>query len=97
MWMVNLGVLFNDLTLNSYDSIYIFIEVTIDPNGTNLPLIVEDEIQLETNGNIKKVVLNAWGQDAYFHVNEIVQGLWTNDKPHVIYGVAAVGYPTCRF
>lgn len=87
------GVVFNDLTLNSSDSIYIFIEVTIDPNGTNLPLIVEDEIQLETNGNIKKVVLNAWGQDAYFHVNEIVQGLWTNDKPHVIYGIAAVGYP----
>ena len=33
------------------------------------------------------------GQDAYYHVNEIVQGIWSNDKPHVIYGVAAVGYP----
>jgi len=46
-----------------------------------------------TNGNTQKVVLNAWGQDAYFHVNEIVDGIWTNDKPHVIYGIAAVGYP----
>ena len=34
----------------------------------------------ETNNNINKVVLNAWGQDAYYHVNEIVQGIWSNDK-----------------
>lgn len=87
------GTQFHDLTINTADSIFIFIEVTIDPNGSNLPLVVEDEIQFETNGNIKKVILNAWGQDAYFHVNEIVQGVWTNDKPHVIYGIVAVGYP----
>ena len=87
------GVTFEDLSILPGDSIFIFIEVTIDPNGTNLPLIVEDEIIFETNNNISKVVLNAWGQDAYYHVNEIVQGIWSNDKPHVIYGVAAVGYP----
>lgn len=87
------GVLFEDIAIKGGDSIFLFIEVTIDPNGTNLPLVVEDEIIFETNGNTKKIVLNAWGQDAYFHVNEIVQGTWSNDKPHVIYGVAAVGYP----
>ena len=87
------GVLFEDIAVKGGDSIFLFIEVTIDPNGTNLPLVVEDEIIFETNGNTKKIVLNAWGQDAYFHVNEIVQGTWSNDKPHVIYGVAAVGYP----
>ena len=87
------GVVFKDLSILPGDSIFIFIEVTIDPNGSNLPLIVEDKIIFETNNNINKVVLNAWGQDAYYHVNEIVQGIWSNDKPHVIYGVAAVGYP----
>jgi hypothetical protein len=87
------GVLFEDVAIKGGDSIFLFIEVTIDPNGTNLPLVVEDEIIFETNGNTKKIILNAWGQDAYFHVNEIVQGTWSNDKPHVIYGVAAVGYP----
>lgn len=87
------GITFNDILILPGDSIFIFIEVTIDPNGANMPLIVEDEIIFETNNNIKKVILNAWGQDAYYHVNEIVQGIWSNDKPHVIYGVAAVGYP----
>jgi len=88
------GVLFKDITILAGDSIFIFVEVTIDPNGNSLPLVVEDQIIFETNGNSIKIVLNAWGQDAYFHVNEIVQGIWTNDKPHVIYGVAAVGYPS---
>ena len=69
------------------------MEVTIDPNGQNLPLIVEDRILFNTNGNEYQVILNAWGQDAYFHVNELVEGQWLNDKPHVIYGIAAVGYP----
>ena len=87
------GILFNDISILADDSIFIFVEVTIDPNGSSLPLVVEDQIIFETNGNSNKVVLNAWGQDAYFHVNEIVQGTWTNDKPHVIYGLAAVGYP----
>ncbi|MBL6871046.1 MAG: hypothetical protein ISQ95_00465 [Flavobacteriales bacterium] len=88
------GVLFNDIAILPGDSLFIFVEVTIDPNGSQLPLIVEDEIVFETNGNSKKIILNAWGQDAYFHVNEIVQGIWRNDKPHVIYGLAAVGYPS---
>ena len=70
------GVLFEDIAIKGRDSIFLFIEVTIDPNGTNLPLVVEDEIIFETNGNTKKIVLNALGQDAYFHVNEIVQGTW---------------------
>ena len=87
------GVLFEEIELLPGDSIFIFVEVTIDPNGQNLPLVVEDKIIFNTNGNEHQVVLNAWGQDAYFHVNELVEGQWLNDKPHVIYGVAAVGFP----
>ena len=83
----------NTLVLPLGDSTYIFVEVTIDPNGQNLPLVVEDRILFNTNGNEYQVILNAWGQDAYFHVNELVEGQWLNDKPHVIYGVAAVGFP----
>ncbi len=88
------GVTFNDIKINPGDSMFVFVEVTIDPNQSDLPLIVEDSILFTTNGNSDKVILNAWGQDAYFHVNELVQGIWSNDKPHVIYGTAAVGYPT---
>ena len=44
------GVLFKDITILAGDSIFIFVEVTIDPNGNSLPLVVEDQIIFETNG-----------------------------------------------
>tara|TARA_Y100001933_G_scaffold122870_1_gene122653 strand:- start:805 stop:2208 length:1404 start_codon:yes stop_codon:yes gene_type:complete len=86
------GVNFSNIEILSGDSIFIFVEVTIDPDLDN-SLVVEDKIKFVTNGNETQVVLNAWGQDAYFYVNEVVSGVWSNDKPHVIYGLAAVGYP----
>jgi len=36
------------------------------------------------------VKLAVWGQDAYFHYKDLNEGTWPNDKPHVIYGYAAV-------
>ena len=87
------GVSFSELEIEANDSLFVFVEVTVDPNNANNPLVVEDSIMFLTNGNEQRVLLNAWGQDAYFHVNEIVEGTWANDKPHVIYGTAAVGYP----
>jgi len=74
------------------DSLFLFVEVTLSVNGQNLPLIVEDSIRFRTNGKDQYVNLAVWGQDAYFHVNELVSGTWANDKPHVIYGLAAVGH-----
>lgn len=36
------GVSFSDIEIKSGDSMFVFVEVTIDPNQNNLPLIVED-------------------------------------------------------
>jgi hypothetical protein len=78
------------------DSMWIFVEVTIDPSNDNTPFVVEDYVDFSTNGVAQKVLLNAWGQDAHFHgglgylttldCNEI----WFDDKPHVIYGILEV-------
>ncbi len=86
------GVIFKDVVVPAKDSLFIFVEVTIDPNNTTTPQIVEDKIHFLTNGSEQQVVLNAFGQDAYFHVNEIIGNntTWPNDKPHVIYGYCAV-------
>jgi len=78
------------------DSLYIFVEVTLDPNDSGNPLIVEDKIIFQTNGNMQEVLLAAWGQDAYFHgsVNSFhvlpCTEIWNNDKPHVLYGIVVV-------
>lgn len=91
------GTHFSNITLEAKDSLYIFIEVTLDPNNSVNPMVIEDNIKFTTNGKEQTVVLAAWGQDAYFHYSYISQGLldlnegiWPNDKPHVIYGGAFV-------
>ncbi len=87
------GTFHSNLELAGRDSLYLFAEVTLSVNDQNLPLVVEDSIRFKANGKDQYVKLVVWGQDAYFHTNEIVSGNWANDKPHVIYGIAAVGFP----
>jgi hypothetical protein len=82
-----------DVHINGEDSMFVFAQVTLDVNNQNLPMVVEDSIRFRTNGVDQYVHLVVWGQDAYFHVNDVVSGVWSNDKPHIIYGTAAVGYP----
>ena len=112
-----------NVMIRAQDSIYIFAEVTIDPNGINSPLIEEDFIIFNYHNQFQQVNLVAWGRDAYFHsgIPDFQQNnsnnldsmqfsdffnntnpeisddyfyfysvkentIWTNDKPHVVYG-----------
>ena len=84
------GTKIEDLYIEGGDSLFVFVEVTLDPNGTNLPLVIEDSIRFKSNEKNQFVKLAAWGQDAYFHYKDLNEGVWPNDKPHVIYGYAAV-------
>lgn len=100
------GKVFNDVEIRGGDSIWIFVEVTIDPNNQLLPYIVQDSIVFETNGNIQDIDLVAWGQNANFFVAKkrspnlppyvlIDTSLnssitWDKSLPYVIYGGYAV-------
>lgn len=84
------GTSLGEMVLEGKDSLFAFVEVTLSVNGQNLPLIIEDSIRFRTNGKDHYVKLAVWGQDAYFHYKDLNEGTWPNDKPHVIYGYAAV-------
>lgn len=87
----NPGHVFEGQTIAPRDSMYIFAEVTVDPNNVNNPFVIKDSVEFVTNGNVQDVKLTAYGQNAHFHNNEIIcNETWTNDKPHVIVGLAAV-------
>lgn len=88
------GTSFSNIRIEGNDSLFGFGEVTLDPNNEILPMIVEDSIEFLTNGKSQRVLLAAWGQDAYFHFNDTNQGVWPNDKPHVIYNYAMVDSAT---
>jgi len=67
------------------DSLYIFIEVTIDPNGGNLPMVVQDSIVFITNDNFQDIDIMAWGQDIHlFNGDTITSQTWIADKPYLI-------------
>lgn len=61
------GTVFHDLEIAGKDSMYIFIQVNVNPTNQNSPLVISDEISFVVNGNEEKVYLEAWGQDAYYH------------------------------
>jgi hypothetical protein len=84
------GTQFQNLTLEGGDSLFAFVEVTLNINNQLLPMVVEDSIRFVTNGKEQYVHLAVWGQDAYFHYKDLNEGVWPNDKPHVIFGYAAV-------
>ena len=96
------GTAFSDVEILGGDSIYIFVEATLNANNANNPFIIEDHILLNTNGNEQSVLLLAWGQDAHFFYPTNNGGgfpdfsiipcddHWINDKPYVIYGYAVV-------
>lgn len=73
------------------DSLFIFVEVTVDPVNENLPVLIEDSILFRVNGQLQQVKLLTYGQD-YFYVDGqyIPTQSWTNEKPYVIYNSMAI-------
>ena len=82
------------LSLLPGDSMYVFVEVTVNPNSGAgaTPFWVRDELTFVTNGNLQEVKLLARGQNAVFHgspnqYNTLAcDEVWTAELPHVIYG-----------
>jgi hypothetical protein len=88
-----------DIEIPAKDSIYVFAEVTINPNNANNPFIINENIVFETNGQSQKVVLEAWGQNANYIPSKNNKGeasaiisdvTWDDPKPYVIYGILVI-------
>ncbi|MGN6492083.1 MAG: hypothetical protein ACTHLE_08830 [Agriterribacter sp.] len=81
------------LEMEAGDSIYVFVSVTVDPTSESQPFLVKDSIQVSYNGNQRYVQLEAYGQNAHFLKNHVVDTdvTWTNDLPYVISGGMLVG------
>ena len=76
----------SNFRIEAHDSMYVFVQVKVDPTGQNSPLVLEDSLVFKTNNHLQKVKLFVWGQDIHL-LNDSVVGTqtWTADKPYVIY------------
>ena len=81
--------LVRNIELAPKDSLYVLVEVTINPNAKNAPFVVQDSLVCNINGEIQDVKLMAWGQNAHYidgrYNGHIQTTTWTADKPYLIY------------
>lgn len=82
------GVSFSNIEIAANDSIYVFVEASINPNTNNLPFLVQDSINITYNGKEQRVQLDAYGQNAHFLRNATVtkDTIWNSELPFVILG-----------
>lgn len=75
-----------DVIIPAKDSIYIFVEVTVNPTNQNSPMVLLDSVVFQMESSMQDVKLVAWGQDVHLINGEIISTTtWTNDKPYLIY------------
>jgi hypothetical protein len=93
-----------NIEIGPQDSIYLFLEVTVQPNQplSVSPFVIEESIQFTINGNTQSVLLEAWGQNANYIPSTNSAGgiailtcglqdvVWDDKKPYVIYGVLVI-------
>jgi hypothetical protein len=75
-----------NVQIESGDSIFIFVDVSVDPGNDSSPVIVNDSIIFSYNGKNQNVHLLAWGQDINLIKNKTINSeTWHKGKPYVIY------------
>ena len=78
----------DNVEINANDSIYVFVQVNVNPSSATIPFILTDSILINYNGNNKYVQLQAYGQNAIFLKNVQLTGnvTWNSTLPYVILG-----------
>ena len=95
------GNVLKDVEIGAKDSIYIFAEVTINPDMSvsESPFVIEENLIITQGGKESNIVFTAWGQNANYISMAGTFGLLTCDnqslilddpKPYVIYGILVI-------
>ena len=89
---------FQNVRIQADDSLYVFVEVTVNPNASNQPLLVDDSIIFTTNGVKQSVRLEAYGQNVNLYKNGLIltqDTHFTAERPYLIYDSLVI-LPTSR-
>lgn len=80
------GFEFENYEIAPGDSMYVFVEATLNENNSPDLLRIQDSVTFSVNGNFQDVDLIAWGQDVHFLRDSVLDysTTWTADKPYLI-------------
>lgn len=93
-----------DVEILANDSMYIFVEVTVNPDAplTESPFVIGEDLIFEFYGKEQSVLLEAFGQNANYFPSKSAKGsinqltcnlqevVWDDPKPYVIYGILVI-------
>ena len=82
------GTEFQDVEVRDGDSLYFFVEVTVNPRDENTPFLLRDSLIFHLqSGVLQKVLLEAYGQDMIVIRGEVFKNdtVLTGDRPYVVY------------
>lgn len=91
----------NNINIAANDSLYVFVEVTVDPDAplSESPFVINDLLEVRSLSGSKTVLLEAWGQNANYFPSKDSKGrlirltcnnetvVWDDPKPYVVYGL----------
>ena len=83
------GKIYTNVQIAAKDSMYIFVQVTINPNydPVKSPFIYRDSIIFELNGNTQYFNLTAFGQNAYYHFPTQIITNFNNNTQAIYYSL----------
>jgi hypothetical protein len=98
------GRSFTNVEIPANDSIYVFVETTVNPDApiSSSPFIIEEQVLIKQGDQEKTVLLVANGQNANYIPRVNGKGLisylscdlnkikWDDAKPYVIYGILVI-------
>lgn len=81
-----------NVEIRGKDSMYVFVELTVDPQNEDNPMFIADSIRFVTNGNTQYLRLEAYGQDVYIWNNKTISQdtILTSKRPFLIYDTLTV-------
>lgn len=78
------GNRFDNLEIRAGDSLFVFVEVRINPSENDL--LESDSLCFSINGNFQNVKMQAFGQNVHLLSDQVLTTqTWTADKPYLIY------------
>ncbi len=82
------GTDFSDVEIRKKDSLYIFVEVNVNPQNRDNPILIRDSLVFQlSNGISQRVILEAYGQDVIILRGKVVGSdtVFTSQRPVLIY------------
>jgi hypothetical protein len=80
------GSMVHDVPVRGNDSLFVFVEVNVNPTSENSPFVVSDSIFFYTRDQIYTIHLLAYGQNVIPLRKETLKTqTFTNEKPYLIY------------